>query len=97
VIGLNKGTTHAEIHGSSPNPFVPQQKTGAIIFVILFLLTMVIIALVFFYRANKLEKERTVTFAPTESKKRYKNGVEIKASENINESRDELLDQEDDN
>ena len=79
---MNKGTTFAEIHGSSPNPFVVEQKTGAIVFVMIFLAIMVLIALYFFYRARNIEKERTVTFAPTESKKRYKNGVEIKASLN---------------
>ena len=58
---------------------------------------MVIIALYFFYRARKIEKERLVTFAPTESKKRYKNGAEIKAESNSinNDSREDLLAEQD--
>jgi hypothetical protein len=96
VIGLNKGTVHAEIHGSSPNPFVVQkEKTGVIVFVMIFLAIMVTIALYFFWRARKIEKERTVIFASAESKKRYKNGVEIKASLNDSEVQEELLDSED--
>ena len=91
VIGLNKGTTHAEIRGSSPDPFKHlQEKTGAIVFVMIFLVIMVVIALFFFFRAKKLEKERTVTFAPpsgSEPKKRYRNGVEIKPSEGGSSSR----------
>ena len=89
VIGLNKGTVHAEIHGSSPNPFVMEQKTGAIIFVMIFLFLMVAVALFFFYRARKIEQERTVTF---ETKKRFKNGVEIKPSVDDSNVEEELLD-----
>jgi Tfp pilus assembly protein PilO len=66
------------------------------VFVMIFLGMMVVIALYFFWRARKIEKERTVTFANNESKKRYKNGVEIKAS--LNDSlvqEEELLDEED--
>jgi len=49
----------------------------AIVFVILFLVLMVGVALFFFFRARAAEKANVVTF----SKPRYRNGVEIKPSE----------------
>lgn len=64
---------------------------------------MVAVAMFFFCRARKLEKERTVSFSATsDGKKRYKDGVEVKPSgsaksnTNINDStvQEELLDGE---
>lgn len=84
LIGLNKGTVSAELHGKAENPFKPVSSSGAVVFVVIFLIVMFLIALVCFIRAKKNEKDRLVTFAPTTSddiKKRYRNGVEIKPSE----------------
>jgi len=70
--------------GASPNPFKKRSNSGAIIFVICFLVLMFGVALFFYFRSQRLEKERTIVFAgPSdgETKKRYRNGVEIKPSE----------------
>jgi hypothetical protein len=84
LIGLNQGTTSAELHGKAENPFRPTSTSGAVIFVVIFLVVMFLIALACFIRAKKNEKDRLVTFAPTtaeDMKKRYRNGVEVKPSE----------------
>ena len=51
---------------------------GLVIFVIIFLLVLTGIAIFIYFRAKRLEAERTVTF---EHSTRYKNGVEIRPSE----------------
>lgn len=85
LIGLNQGTTDAEIMGAAPNPFKPKTNHGAIIFVIAFLVLMFAIAIFFYFRSQRIEQQRTIVFAGpsdmSETKKRYKNGVEIKPSE----------------
>lgn len=85
LIGLNQGTTDAEIMGAAPNPFKPKTNHGAIIFVIAFLVLMFAIAIFFYFRSQRIEQQRTIVFAGpsdmSENKKRYKNGVEIKPSE----------------
>lgn len=102
LIGLNQGTTDAEIMGKAPNPYKPKSNHGAIIFVIAFLILMFAIAIFFYFRSQRIENQRTIVFAGpsdmSETKKRYKNGVEIKPSEAsknktaINESNMESLD-----
>lgn len=103
LIGLNQGTTDAEIQGAAPNPYKPKSNHGAIIFVIAFLVLMFAIAIFFYFRSQRIEHQRTIVFAGpsdmSETKKRYKNGVEIKPSEAsknktaaINESTMESLD-----
>lgn len=99
MIGLNKNSFDAEIHGFSPNPYASSETGKAIIFVVVFLLILVIIAVLCYVRAKKIEKARTVTFenpAATASfggdegeKRRYKNGVEIKPSEYAKEKKKE--------
>ena len=87
MIGLNKDITTATMSGEARNPFRPGDGGfGAVIFVILFLMLMFAIALVCFLRAKKNENNRLVTFAPTtegDLKKRYKDGVEVKPSEQV--------------
>ena len=100
LIGLNQGTTDAEIMGAAPNPFKPKTNHGAIIFVIAFLVLMFAIAIFFYFRSQRIEQQRTIVFAGpsdmSETKKRYKNGVEIKPSEQsksktaINESNNDM-------
>mmetsp|Transcript_9682 Transcript_9682/g.16287 ORF Transcript_9682/g.16287 Transcript_9682/m.16287 type:complete len:234 (-) Transcript_9682:135-836(-) len=95
LIGLNYGTSFASISGGSPNPFIKDTGNGAIVFVLCFLLILLFIAIIFYFRARQHEKERLVTFAkpsklrldddegPEEEQpvKRYRNGVELKPSE----------------
>lgn len=100
LIGLNQGTTDAEIMGAAPNPYKPKTNHGAIIFVIAFLVLMFAIAIFFYFRSQRIEQQRTIVFAGpsdmSETKKRYKNGVEIKPSEQsksktaINESNNDM-------
>ena len=85
MIALNKDITTASMSGEAKNPFRPGDGGfGAVIFVVLFLMLMFAIALICFVRAKKNENNRLVTFAPTSEgdlKKRYKDGVEVKPSE----------------
>jgi len=89
LIGLNKNSDDAEIHGASPNPYGNGGGgNNALLFVLLFLLLLIIIAVACYLRAKKIEKERTVVFegpdavaSSSETGRRYKNGVEIKPSE----------------
>jgi hypothetical protein len=114
LIGLNNDSTKAAIHGKAVNPFLPKPKSnGPILIVVIFLLVMFVIALACFIKAKKNERDRIVTFAPTEqtnAKKTYRNGVEVKPSEldrgsrqdainsSVNEEREEtLLDNENEN
>lgn len=51
VVGLNKGTTHASIIGSSANPYMKHEKDkGSVVFVIMFLGFMFGVALIFYWR-----------------------------------------------
>lgn len=55
LIGLNQGTTDAEIMGAAPNPYKPKSNHGAIIFVIAFLILMFAIAIFFYFRSQRIE------------------------------------------
>jgi hypothetical protein len=44
LIGINKGTTSASLHGKSENPFKPKEGNGAILFVITFIIVMIAVA-----------------------------------------------------
>ena len=96
VIGLNRENNDAEIHGQAPFPY--KKETGsnaALLFVTIFLIVLVIVAIACYLRSKKIEKEREVKFDgpssvtdPTETeagksstKPRYVNGVEMKPSE----------------
>ena len=90
VIGLNKGTTYAEILGSSADPSKAtddEEKSGAIAFVMFFLIFMVSVALIFFFRAREMEKRREVKFTiiPSDAKPatRLRDGVEINPDDEI--------------
>lgn len=95
LIGLRADNTDAEIHGAATNPFKKVEDTGpALIFVVIFLVVLVLVAIACYIRSKRIEKQREVYFDgpssvtdPTETeagktdKPRYKNGVEIKPSE----------------
>lgn len=86
AIGLNLGTPHAQIFGSASNPNDPNVNNGPFGFVIAFMSTMVLVAIIFFYKSKQSEKQRQVTFAKSTAStsgavKRYRNGVELKPSE----------------
>jgi len=84
LIGLNKGTTTAELHGKAENPFKPREGNGAILFVVTFIIVMFAVAVACFVRSRRLENAKTINFShlnADDMKKRYRNGVEIKPSE----------------
>ena len=74
------------MHGKAENPY-KRRGSGAVWFVILFFIFMGGIAGFFYWRHRKLEAEKTITFASNvdESKKRYKDGVEVKPSDSKTE------------
>ena len=93
LIGLNNNPASqgylgitAEMHGKSEDPH-KRRGSGAAWFVVLFFVFMGAIAGFFYWRHRKLEQEKTITFASKvdESKKRYKDGVEVKASDSKKE------------
>jgi cbb3-type cytochrome oxidase subunit 3 len=75
------------MHGKSQNPYKVRRGSGALWFVIFFFILMGGVAGFFYYRHRKLEAEKTITFATNvdETKKRYKDGVEIKPSDSKKE------------
>lgn len=95
LIGLNDGTTTAELHGTTHNTPVdpnsvdkPKQDSGAMMFVITFIILMFAVALACYVRTKKLEDGKAVTFSHISSedmKKKYRNGVEVKPSEVVKE------------
>ena len=92
VIGLNKGTTTAQLHGKAENPFKPKEGNGAVLFVITFIIVMFAVAVACFVRSRKLENAKTINFAhlsTDDMKKRYRNGVEIKPSEIAKEKKEQ--------
>ena len=64
LIGLNNNGNDAEIHGHSANPYSDDSNSGskALIFVLLFLALLIIVAILCYLRAKKIERERTITF-----------------------------------
>lgn len=70
------------MHGKAEDPH-KRRGSGAIWFVLLFFFLLGGVAGFFFWRHRQMEKEKAVTFASKvdETKKRYKDGVEVKPSE----------------
>ena len=93
LVGLNKNPTTAdgeeflggptaEMHGKSEDPH-KRRGSGAIWFVIFFFFLLGGIATFFYIKHKQMEQDKTSTFASKvdETKKRFKNGVQVKSSE----------------
>ena len=57
LIGINKGSTAAESHGKSENPFKPREGNGAVLFVITFIIVMIAVAVACFVRSKRNEQD----------------------------------------
>lgn len=60
LIGINKGTTSASLHGKSENPFKPKEGNGAILFVITFIIVMIAVAVACFVRSKRNEQDSII-------------------------------------
>lgn len=60
LLGLNKGTTSAKLIGKTNNPFIKKGGNGALVFVIVFVVLMLIVAGACYYRAKRNERMNTI-------------------------------------
>lgn len=61
MIGVNQGTTTAYMSGESPNPYAIKPTGSATVWVILFIIAMISIAVALYIRQQKLS-QRTTSF-----------------------------------
>ena len=60
LIGINKGSSAAALHGKSENPFRPKEGNGAILFVITFIIVMIAVAVACFVRSKRNEQDSII-------------------------------------
>ena len=62
LIGINKGTTAAQLHGKLANPYKPSDLFDPIFFVIVFIIVMLGIAIACFIRSKRIENANRYAF-----------------------------------
>jgi cbb3-type cytochrome oxidase subunit 3 len=102
LIGINQGTTSAELHGKAENPFKPREGNGAVLFVITFIIVMIAVAVACFVRSKRNEQDSLVNFSEEDSAVNKKGLIEEEnkegeggtgaINESITEDREEDLD-----
>lgn len=84
MLGINEGITTAKMIGKRESKAKRRSGSGlSLLFVTFFLLTLLVVAAVCYCRNRKIkdDEENEVTFQSGESRKKYRNGVEVKPSE----------------
>jgi len=100
LIGINKGSSAAALHGKSENPFRPKEGNGAILFVITFIIVMIAVAVACFVRSKRNEQDSIIFNHMNGTDENLKKGLtEEDSTENkaaaINESITEEKEEED--
>ena len=60
LLGINDGTSTANLIGKTANPFLKKQGNGALIFVIIFVVLMLMVAAACYIRAKRNERMNTI-------------------------------------